>query len=559
MGLALAVPAKGQVSVLTSHNDNARTGQNVNETALTPTNVNTNSFGLLFTRSVDDAVYAQPLVMTNVNIHDKGTHNLVLVATVNDSVYAFDADDPTVTTAYWQMNFLGPNGVAPKNTAMTGACGMNYQDFHGNMGIVGTPVIDPASATFYVVVRTKEFGTNYVQRLCALDVATGAQRSNSPVFITASYPGSGSGNVGGVISFNTQKQNQRAGLALVNGIVYVTWASHCDWGPYHGWLIGYNATNLQRVAVYNTAPNGQNAGIWQSGVAPAADTNGNFYFETGNGTFTTNSSNNLSNNFGDTVLKLSTSNGLSVVDYFTPYDQASLDAADIDLGSGGVVLLPDAVGSVAHPRLLVAGGKSGKIYVIDRDNLGHFHSGDDSQIVQVVSNAISGAIYGAAAYWNNFLYFVGTSDTMKAFRIAGGVMSTSAVSQSSGSYGFPGSTPVVSANGTNNGIVWALQNNAWSSGGPAVLHAYNATNVALELYNSNLAGSRDQPGGAVKFTVPAVANGKVYVGGINTLSVFGIGSFIATPVISPSGGTFTNSVTVTLSDSTAGVNIRYTL
>jgi hypothetical protein len=552
----LCLSAAAQVSVLTYHNDDARTGQNTNETILTHANVNMNGFGLVSSRPVDDWIYAQPLVVANVSIPGKGTHNIVIVATVNDSLYAFDADDPSVTAPYWQTNFLGPNIVAPRNTDMTGACGGNYQDFHGNMGIIGTPVIDSGSSTLYVVVRTKENGSTYVQRLRALDITTGLERPYSPIVITATYQGNGDGNVGGTLTFNPQKQNQRWGLALVNGIVYVGWASHCDWGPYHGWLIGYAATNLSRVTVYNTTPNGYNGGIWQAGGAPASDSAGNLYFETGNGAFSTNSSNLSSNDYGDSVLKLSTTNGLSVVDYFTPYNQSTLDNQDLDLGSSGLALLPDSVGSASHPHLCVCSGKEGRIYLLDRDNLGKFHSGSDSQIVQSLPSAM-GASFDTPAYFNNRVYFLGSGDALKAFSISNGSLSTTPSNAPSG-FGFPGATVSISANGINNGIVWALDNSAWGSGGPAVLHAYNATNVMLELYNSNLAGSRDHPAGAAKFTVPTVANGKVYVGGQYALSIFANATFINAPLISPNGGVFTNSVTVTLSDSTPGTTIYYT-
>ena len=263
---------------------------NLNESFLNVTNVNTNQFGLLFSRNVDDQIYAQPLVMTNVSILGRGTHNLVIVATVNDSVYAFDADNPSVATPYWTTSFINPpNIVAPANTDMSaiGACGGGYQDFSGNIGIVGTPVIDPVAGTIYLVARTKEYGTNFVQRLHALDVSSGAERPNSPVIITATYPGTGDGNVGGVITFDPIRQNQRPGLALVNGTVYISWSSHCDNGPYHGWVIGYDQTTLQRVAVYNDTPNGSDGGIWMSGQAPAVDASGNLYLAVGNGTVDT--------------------------------------------------------------------------------------------------------------------------------------------------------------------------------------------------------------------------------------------------------------------------------
>jgi uncharacterized repeat protein (TIGR03806 family) len=546
--LYLALPLNAAVSVLTYHNDNARTGQNTNETALTLGNVNSNSFGLISSRPVDDWVYAQPLIITNVPIPGKGTHNLLIVATVNDSIYAFDADDASLATPYWQTNYLGTNAVPPRNTDMTGACGGNYQDFHGNMGIVGTPVIDPFTRTLWVVVRTKENNITQVQRLHAIDLSTGGERTNSPVIISATYPGS---------VFDPLKQNQRPALLLNNGMLYIGWASHCDWGPYHGWLMAYNATNLQRTAVYNTTPFGGLGGIWQAGNGPAADTNGNLYFITGNGTFSTNSSNNGSNNFGDSYLKLATTNGFTVIDYFTPYNQASLESADVDLGSSGLLLLPDLVGTVAHPRLLVGAGKEGRIYLLDRDNMGKYRAGADTQILQSLPGAM-GAAFDTPAYFNRRLYFVGSGDYLKSYAISNGLIITPPVTSPT-TYGFPGATASVSANGTNNGIVWALDNSAWGSGGPAVLHAYNATNVAQELYNSNQAGSRDKPAGAVKFTVPTIANGKVYVGGQYALSVYGLGTFINAPVISPNGAVFTNSVVVNISDSTPGVTIYFSL
>lgn len=265
--LAGVVAARAEVAVLSQHNDLSHTGANLSEAILNTTNVNTNTFGLLYTRPVDDQVYAQPLVMTNVDVPGKGTHNLVIVATVNDSVYAFDADDGSVTAPYWQVSFISPTDiVAPSHVDMSalGACGGNYNDFLGNMGIVGTPVIDPATGTVYLVARTKEPGNKFVQRLHALDVRTGRERDNSPVIITATYPGNGDGSVDGVITFDPVRQNQRPGLELVNGVVYIAWASHCDMGPYHGWILGYDATSLKQVVAYNDTPNGFDGGIWMS-------------------------------------------------------------------------------------------------------------------------------------------------------------------------------------------------------------------------------------------------------------------------------------------------------
>jgi uncharacterized repeat protein (TIGR03806 family) len=548
-------PAPTSVAVLTYHNDNSRTGANTNETILTPANVNTNTFGLVASRPVDDQIYAQPLVMTNVSIPGRGTHNLVIVATVNDTIYAFDADDMTVSTPYWQTNLLVPNSVAPKNSDMTGACGGNYQDFHGNMGIVGTPVIDPLTGTLYVLARTKENNVNFVQRLHALDVATGTERPNSPVIITATYPGFGSGSSGGVITFDAMKQNPRPGLALNNGVVYVGWSSHCDWGPYHGLLMGFNATTLARVSLFDTTPNGGLGGIWSSGNAPAIDAAGNIFFTTGNGSFDA-----TTNNYADSFLRLSATNGLALADYFTPYNQNALNNADLDVASSGNMLLPDSLGSVSHPHLIVGGSKGGTVYLVDRDSMGHFNAAGDTQIVQSITNA-TGQCYDTPALFNNFIYMLGTGDHLKAYTLSGGLINpTTPVAQSPGTFGFAAPTASVSANGTSNGIVWALQVDGWASAQPAILHAYNATNIAQELYNSSQAGSRDLPAGAIKFTVPTVANGKVYVGGQGALSIFGnVSAFVATPVIAPNGGTFTNMVTVTITDTTSGATIYYTL
>ena len=318
---------------------------------------------------------------------------------------------------------------------------------------------------------------------------------------------------------------------LLNGVVYIAYGSHGDNGPYHGWLLGYDALTLQQRAVYNTTPNGYagEAAIWQSGAGPAADAQGNIYVETGNGEFNTNSANNAQNDFGNCFLKLSTTNGLQVTDYFTPHNQQVLNDGDIDLGSGGPVVLPDEVGSVAHPHLLVGGSKEGTIYLLDRDNFGRYNSVDDSQIVQSIPGAIgtvrSGILtggFGVPAYFNGLLYFCGIADRIKAFRFSGGVLLTNPEAVTATSFNFPATSPTVTANGLSDGIVWALQNDRYGIEGPAILHAYAATNIAVELYHSDQAGARDQPAAAVKFTVPAIANGKVYVGGQYGFSVFGL-------------------------------------
>ncbi len=355
---AFVVAALGQVSVTTQHNDVGRTGANLAETTLNTANVNVTSFGKLFTRAVDDQVYGQPLYVANVAIPGLGTKNVVFVATVKDTVYAFDADDPTATAPLWQVSFINPGaGIVPVDRTDVGqACG-TYADFSGSIGVIGTPVIDPSSGTMYLVARTKESGA-FVQRLHALDIATGAERPGSPVLIQATVPGTGDGHdAQNMVSFNARTENQRPALLLVNGVVYVSWASHCDQGPYHGWLIGYDAATLQRVMVYNTSPNGGLAGIWQSGQGPAADAAGNIFAMTGNGSFDGDGGTSRGNSF----VKVSPTGQL--LDWFTPYNWSFLNSIDADLGSAGAMLVPNT-------NLVIGGGKQGVLYVVDRSTMG---------------------------------------------------------------------------------------------------------------------------------------------------------------------------------------------
>lgn len=523
--LATNPPLPAAAAVLTQHNDNGRTGANLEEALLNTSNVNTNQFGLVAALPVDDQIYAQPLIMTNVSIVGKGIHNLVIVATVNDSVYAFDADDPSLTTPYWQTSFLGPNARAPRNSDMTGACGGNYQDFSGNIGIVGTPVIDPVAGTIYLVARTLENGSTFVQRLHALDVATGLDRI-TPTVITATYAGTGAGSVGGLLSFDPQRANQRPALALVKGVVYISWSSHCDWGPYHGWVIGYNATNLKQVVVFNDTPNGSNAGIWMSGQGPAADTNGNLYLSTGNGTVDTSGGANR----GESMMKLTPSGtNLVMSSWFTPYNWQVLENGDIDLGSGGLLLIPGT-------SLAFGGGKEGIAYLVNRDNMGGLSgAAADTNIVQSFQ-VTTDELHGGAVWWAGpggpYAYIWPSSVHLQQYRFNSGAgkftLPALAQSPSTAPSGQPGGILALSANGTKagSGIVWAahqLTGDANQSVRPGILHAYDAANVTNELWNSEQVSARDAVGNFAKFVPPTVANGKVYLATFSgQLNVYGL-------------------------------------
>ena len=514
LGVFAQSPSQG---VFTYHNDLARTGQNLNETILTPANVNSASFGKKFFDPVDASIYGQPLYVANLAIPGRGTHNVVFVATENDTVYAFDAD--TQGPPLWQTSLLVNGGTAVPSSDV------QCNDLVPLIGVTGTPVIDPTTNTLYVVAKTKE-GTSsnpsYFHRLHALDITTGAEKFGGPVDITATVSGTGAGGDGTSITFDPLTQLNRFGLALANGVVYVGFGSHCDNYPYHGWVIAYDAGQLTQAGVFISTPNGESGGIWQAGGSLAVDASNNFYVMTGNGTFDADQPGGT--DLADSFLKLS-QNGttLAVADYFTPFDQATMQSQDIDLGSGGPMVLPDQTGT-QYPHLLVGAGKEGTIYLLNRDNLGQYCSGctSDSQIVQSIPGALVGN-FDTPAYWNNTVYFLGRDDVLKAFSLANGLLSTTPTSQGSAAFNFPGATPSVSANGSTNGIVWTLQTDAYGTNGPAVLHANDASNVANELYNSTqAAGSRDTLGAAVKFTVPTVVNGQVFVGTANELDVLGL-------------------------------------
>jgi uncharacterized protein (TIGR03437 family) len=508
--LAAMLPLGAQVNVLTYQYDNSRAGANLNETLLTPANVNQSQFGKLVSFALDGYVYGQPLYVGNVNIAGKGTHNVVLVATEHDSVYAFDADSHAGANAapLWHVSFINPAaGVTTVPYADTGC-----DQIVPELGITSTPVADPASGTVYVVAMTKESAggsATYVHRLHALDISSGAEHQGSPVAIQAVYPGTGEG--GSTLVFAPRNYKQRPGLLLLNGVVYAAFSSHCDSGTYHGWLMGYDAKTLAQVSVYNNTPNGNQGSFWEGGAAPAADANSNIYLVAGNGTFDYPSA---GGDLGESYIKLASTQGLTLVDYFAPFNFSALDDADLDVGSAGVALCGDEAGSASHPHLMVGAGKEGRIYVLDRDNLGKWQAGADTEIVASLPGVIGG-LFGNPAYFNKTVYFGGSGDNLKAFSLVNATLGNSPSSQSSAAFGYPGSVPSISANGVSNGIAWVLESSN-------ILHAYDASNLGHELYNSSQNSSRDALDSYVKYSVPTIANGKAYVGTQDSLAVFGL-------------------------------------
>lgn len=506
----LTVVAAG-IDVVTYHNDNARTGQNLNETILTLTNVNSTNFGKLAFFATDGKVDAQPLYLSSVTIAG-GMHNVLYVATEHASLYAFDADTGTVL---WHITLLA-NGETPSDDH---GCGQITPE----IGTTSTPVIDRTAGTngiIYTVAMSKNAAGTYFQRLHALDLTTGAELLGGPTTVQASYPGTGDNSVGGNVIFDPKQYAERAGLLLLNHTIYTTWTSHCDFRPYTGWVIAYNADTLAQSNVLNLTPNGSEGSVWMSGTAPAADNAGNIYFLDANGTFETALNSGgfpAQADFGNAFLKLSTSSGLKVADYFATFDTVVKSNGDIDLGSGGALLLPDLLdGSGQTWHLAVGAGKDGNLYVVNRDNMGKFNSASNN-IYQELSGALPGGVWAMPAYFNNNVFSASVGSTLKAFSITNARLSTAPTTESSNTFVYPGSTPSISANGTSNGIVWAHENS-----NPAVLHAYNAADLAQELYNSNQAGARDQLGPGNKFITPTIANGKVYVGTTNGVAVFGL-------------------------------------
>jgi outer membrane protein assembly factor BamB len=496
--------------VLTYKNDLSRSGQNLTESTLTPATVVASTFGLLRVLSVDGKVDAQPLYLSQLSVAG-AAHNVLVVATEHDSVYAFDADTGAVL---WKVSLLGSG----ETLSDTHGCGQVTPE----IGITSTPVIDRsagAHGTVFVVAMSKDPSAAYHQRLHALDLGTGAELLGGPTEISAAY----STNGGGTTTFSAGQYEERAALLLANGTIYTSWTSHCDIAPYSGWIIAYAESTLTRSAVLNVGPNG-NAGpaIWMSGGGPAVDAAGNLFLLTANGPFeTTLDANGFPQNqdFGNSFLKLATSGGtLTVADYFTMSNEVAESAADLDLGSGGELLLPDMQDSAGTVRHLVVGaGKDGNIYVVDRDAMGKFNAASNG-IWQQLNGVVPGGIWSTPAYFNGRVYYGDSGATLKAFAVTNAKLSNTPQSQSPAQFAYPGTAPSVSANGTGNGIVWAHENS-----NPAVLHAYDAANLGTELYNSNQAGNnRDHFGAGNKFITPTIADGKVFVGTTNGVAVFGL-------------------------------------
>ena len=527
-------------SVLTQHNDNSRTGANLNETALNTSNVNAGQFGKLFTRAVDGQTYAQPLYVPAVNMGARGIHNVVFVATQKNNVYAFDADDPAASAPLWQVNLGAPVPVRFIGETI---------DIDEYIGITSTPVIDPVTRTLYCVAKTRE-GNKYPQRLHALDITTGQEKFGGPIVIDASVPGTGDSAKNGTVAFDSQRHMNRPGLLLQNGYLYVAFGSHGDVRPYHGWIFSYNASTLQRVGVFNTTPNTFGGAVWQSGQGLAADGTG-IYFMTANGHFDGDIGGpDLSSSF----LKLTTPS-LTLTDWFAPFNADALDQNNEDLASAGPLMIPGT-------NLLVGGGKEGVLYLLDRSNLGHFRAGNDSQIVQSF-HAGAGHIHGSPVYWSSpqgpLIYLWTEEDALKSFRFVNGIFQTApaAIGPVVAPDGMPGGMLSVSANGSSvgTGIVWAslpLSGNANVGSVDGVLRAFDASNVGIELWNSQQVPNRDDLGLLAKHTSPTIANGKVYVGTFsNRLVVYGLnppggGTAPIVGSVSPSSGTTGGGTAVTI-------------
>ncbi len=500
--------------IVTYHYDNMRTGQNVNEMTLTPANVNVNTFGKLGEFAVDGLVDGQPLLLSNLVIPSVGTKNVLYAVTENDSIYAFDADSIPASggTVLWQTTAL-LSGETPSDNR-------SCSQVQPKMGITATPVIDRLRNAIYLVAMSKDAKGNYYQRVHALDLATGAELFGGPTTIQATYPGTGDNSSNGSVVFDAKQYKERPGLLELNGTIYTMWSSHCDHRPYTGWIIAYSADTMAETSVLNLVPNGSEGAIWMAGAAPGADAAGNIYFIMGNGDFdTTLNPSGLPSNgdCGNCFVKMSSTTPLTLLDYFTPLNTVAESYSDTDFGSGGELLLPDVVDDAGNTHHLAVGsGKDANIYVVDRDNMGKFNGKADN-LYQLITGQLAGGVWAKPSYFNNTVYYGANNDSIKAFSIVNGMLATSPSSRSGHTFSYPGASPTISASGTTNGIVWVVENSD-----PAVLHAYDATNLSNELYNSTQASGGRDNFNANKFITPVVANGKVYVGTSKSVAVFGL-------------------------------------
>ena len=566
---SLLAQAPTPVPVPTWRYDLTHAGQNTNETALTPVNVNATLFGKLFSVAVDGNVYAQPLYLPGLTMSDGLVHNVLFVATENDSVYAFDADTNGGANAnpLWQVSLL-----TSAHGAGAGATAIPWQDtgtsaITPTIGITGTPTINAAKNTLYVVAATKENGA-YFSRLHAINIITGAEQTNSPATITATVAGTGNGSSGGQLSFSPLWENQRPALNYYNGYVYFGYAANGDNGPWHGWVFAYDATTLTQSKVLCLTPNGIGAGIWASGAGMPIDEDapgGRMFVVTGNGTVSTYLPFDSKSEFSEGVVTLNLANGgLTPTDSFTSFNYGTLTSHDLDLGSGGVLMVPDNTGP--NPHILIGGGKEGRILVLNRDNLGGYVAGASSNtnVLQDISTVVPEGygFWSTPAYWNGQVYFWPKNNVGMMFKLNNGVLDTQPDSLSTVSSAYPGASFSLSSSGTENGIAWAVWTDAYAGGGPAVLYAWNANDLTKTIYQSNTNSQRDAAGPAIKFSVPVVTNGKVYVPANGEVDVYGLFNGepnAAAPVITPNGGSFKTSQSVQLSTTTPAASIYYTL
>lgn len=509
VALFTAIPSFAQ-DVLTYHNNNARTGLYNKETILTTSNVNSASFGKLFTLPADGLVDAEPLYLSAVSIGGV-VHNLVIVASEHGTVYGYDAD---TGANLWHITTLKSGETTSDNRG----CGQVSPE----IGVTSTPVIlrpKTGNPVIYVVAMSKDSSGKYHQRLHALDATSGAELHGGPVDISATYPGTGDNSTGGNVIFDPAQYKERAGLLLIANTLYLAWASHCDFRPYTGWIMGYNATTLAQTTVLNVTPNGNEGAIWNSGAGMAADSVGNILLLDANGVFDTTlnaSGFPIDGDYGNAFLRLTTKGGLAVADYFEMDNEASENGSDTDLGSGGTLLVTQKDSTGKTWQLAVGAGKDSNLYAVDRTNMGKFNSGSNN-VYQELAGVLPGGVWSMPAFFNGRVYYGPVGSPILGFQFKNAKLQTSAVAKTSNAFGYPGATPSISSNGGKNPIVWAAENS-----NPAVLHAYNATTL-IELYNSNQAANgRDHFGAGNKFITPMIANGKVYVGTTTGVGVLGL-------------------------------------